>query len=976
MSLEQDLKRLRDERQQKFNEEDWEGALQIHDRILELSPSPLRYANRGSILYRLGRIEEAIAAYREALDLDPSLRRAKADLERLEGQLEEQQQQQEQQPEQKETNLPLPDQNANIPESQQEKLNQLRDDRQACLQNEDWEGALAKHDQILEIEPTALRYANKGSILYRLGHFSKASESYRKALELDPTMEPAKRDLERLEAQMEEEGLLRGGKQDEKEIYEKIELLRKQRQEKVEQGLWEEALSIHDQVLALEPTALRHANRGALLYRLGKHREAIASYQTALGLDSSLEQAKEAVTHLEGLLEEESLLAGSEQEDGSQEELARQITQYRDERQVFIKEKNWEQALAMHDRIIELEPTALRYVNRGAMLYRMKRLQEAIDAHKKALEMDPSLDNAKKDIVRMEKELQKKRAAQEELITPLVDEPTEKEIEEKLESLKSQRQEQIELNNWEKALEYQNEIIDLEPNALRYTNKGSMLYRLGKVNEAILCYRKALELDPELERATSDLERLKENEMDRLREERQEQMEEENWGQALYLHDIILALETTALRMANRGSILYRMNRFQEAMSSYRKALELDPDLEKAKEDIERLQEEINQPQELSAIPEEFEEDDEEFFDAVPVDEAEEMESANELSAVEEIVNSLPTDVFEGHKGEVTDIQIVANTSTLISTSKDKTIRVWDIESKECLRILEGHDDWIRFLTLSPDGTRLFSCSDDWNVRAWNFDSGQCEYILEGHTMPVLHVSTSPSHRFLFSTSRDRTIKIWDYQNGKLLSTLEGHEDWVNHFIPTPDGNKAISSSLDGDIRIWNVLGWRCTNTLKGHEGWIEFLYLIQDGRKIISGSSDNTIKVWNFAEGTEEKSISTNTALTDMILTKDETKVIAATKDNTIRVWDLNSGECLKIIRGQNSITAKLALIHNDEYILSSSLKGEVNVWCISTGTKIAKFNENNVVNKFIVLDDKNLVIGACRDNTIKMWNTEKCRS
>lgn len=974
MSLEQDLKRLRDERQQKFNEEDWEGALEIHDKILELSPSPLRYANRGSILYRLGRIEEAIGAYRKALELDPSLKRAKADLERLEGQLQEQQQ--------KETNLPLPDQSNNIPQSQQDKLNELRDQRQACLQNEDWEGALQKHDEILAIEPTALRYANKGSILYRLRRLPEAAESYRKALELDPSMEPAKHDLERLEAQMEEEGLLGGGggKQNEKEVYEKIELLRKQRQEKVEQGLWDDALAIHDQVLALEPTALRHANRGALLYRLGKHREAIASYQTALGLDDSLEQAKEAITHLEGLLEEESLLAGSENEgDISQEELARKIAEYRDERQIFIKEKNWQKALEMHDKIIELEPTALRYVNRGAMLYRMKNLQEAIDAHKKALEMDPSLENAKKDIARMEKELEKKRNAQEETITPLVDknEPDPKEIEEKLEQLKSRRQEQIELNNWEKALQYQNEIIQLEPNALRYTNKGSMLYRLGKVNEAILCYRKALELDPELERATSDLERLKENEMDRLREERQIQMEEENWGQALYLHDIILALETTALRMANRGSILYRMNRFQEAMESYRKALDLDPNLEKAKEDIARLQEEINQPQELSAIPEEFEEveeDDQEFFNAVPVDEADEMDAVDELSVEEEVLSSLPVSVLEGHKGEITDIHMVPNTSTLISASKDKTIKIWDINTNECIRTLEGHDDWVRFLTLSPDGTRLFSCSDDWNVRAWNFDTGQCEYILEGHTMPVLHVSTSPSHRFLFSTSRDRTIKIWDYQNGKLLSTLEGHEDWVNYFIPTPDGNKAISSSLDGDIRIWNVLGWRCTNTLKGHQGWVEFLYLTQDGSKIVSGSSDNTIKVWNFAEGTEEKSISTNTALTDMILTKDGKKVITATKDNTIRIWDLNSGECSKIIRDQNSITAKLALINNDEHIVSSSLKGDISIWCMASGAKVAQFDDNTVTNKFTIIPDKNLVLGACRDATIKIWNTEKC--
>lgn len=90
-NLEKELKRLRDERQKKFNEEDWEGALEIHDQILKLSPSALRYANRGSILYRLGALEDAIESYRKALEMDPSLKRARADLERLEAQLQKKQ---------------------------------------------------------------------------------------------------------------------------------------------------------------------------------------------------------------------------------------------------------------------------------------------------------------------------------------------------------------------------------------------------------------------------------------------------------------------------------------------------------------------------------------------------------------------------------------------------------------------------------------------------------------------------------------------------------------------------------------------------------------------------------------------------------------------------------------------------------------------------------------------------------------------
>ncbi len=675
MDIEEELKRLRDERQKKFNEEDWEGALKVHDRILELSPSALRYANRGSILYRLGRLSEAIESYHQALDMDPSLKRARADLERLEAQYQKQIEENDGVP-------PLTSAQESFPSEskekrneffdgeegedkqknekhRQEKINLLRVQRQQAINSENWQEALNLHNQILEYEPTASRYMNQGSILYRLGRVNDAITSYRKALELDPNLEKARIDLERLESQVEEEKLLSLPKINKPvDIQKRIEELRKERQEKIAKEDWQGALKIHDDILGIEPTGLRYANKGALLYRMNRLKEALDCYNKAISLDPTLVKIKQDIEHLESQLEEEQLsvhlsesqMVKSVAQEMTPEERNERIEQLKQERQKYLDVKDWDKALQLHDEIIRLEPTALRYVNRGSMLYRMQRIEDAIESYRKALELDPNLGRAKTDLERMEKELSQKKpvkvssssapissaSVQAPPIAPIpapvsvakpssaasksntarlpVYNPNAKvnvpppavSLSAKLEELRQLRQQKIQENKWEEALHFQDEIVRLEPTGSRYATRGSILYRLNRINDAILSYRKALDLEPNLEQAKRDLKNLQDSEMERLRQERQQKMEEEDWPNALALHDVILALEPSALRYANRGSILYRMQRIQDAVAAYQKALELDPNLKQAQEDLAQLQEEIMQ----NASPGQIQEDD------------------------------------------------------------------------------------------------------------------------------------------------------------------------------------------------------------------------------------------------------------------------------------------------------------------------------------------------------------------------------
>lgn len=71
-----------------------------------------------------------------------------------------------------------------------------------------------------------------------------------------------------------------------------------------------------------------------------------------------------------------------------------------------------------------------------------------------------------------------------------------------------------------------------------------------------------------------------------------------------------------------------------------------------------------------------------------------------------------------GHPGPVTSVVYATDGST-ITTSTDRTGRVWDTETGEELHILQGHNDEVLAAAYSDDGATLTSVGRDGAILVW-----------------------------------------------------------------------------------------------------------------------------------------------------------------------------------------------------------------------------------------------------------------
>ncbi|MBA0835915.1 hypothetical protein Goarm_008165 [Gossypium armourianum] len=115
-----------------------------------------------------------------------------------------------------------------------------------------------------------------------------------------------------------------------------------------------------------------------------------------------------------------------------------------------------------------------------------------------------------------------------------------------------------------------------------------------------------------------------------------------------------------------------------------------------------------------------------------------------------------------GNLSDVDCVQWHANCNYIATGSSDKTVRLWDVQSGECVRIFIGHRSMILSLAISPDGRYMASGDEDGMIMTWDLSSGWCITPLMGHTSCVWTLGFSCEGSLLASGSADCTIKLWD----------------------------------------------------------------------------------------------------------------------------------------------------------------------------------------------------------------------
>lgn len=342
-----------------------------------------------------------------------------------------------------------------------------------------------------------------------------------------------------------------------------------------------------------------------------------------------------------------------------------------------------------------------------------------------------------------------------------------------------------------------------------------------------------------------------------------------------------------------------------------------------------------------------------------------------------DIYTETPQHTCKGHKHWVLCIAWSPDGRRLASGCKNSQICIWDpATGLQMGKTLTGHTKWITWLSwkplhLDPESRFLASSSKDGTVRIWDVLLSSCNIILSSHLQSVTCVKWGGTN-LLYTASQDRTVKVWRAEDGVLCRTLQGHGHWVNILALSTD---YVMRTGAFDPATATVVHREVTDSdeelqKKALERYNTVKASLPE--RLVSGSDDFTLYLWNPEE--DKKPVCRMTGhqqlINDVKFSPDTRLIASASFDKSVKLWDGKTGKFLASLRGHVNRVYQVAWAADSRLLCSGSSDSTLKVW--------------DIVKKKILLDlpghadevyavdwspDGQRVASGGKDKVLKIW-------
>ncbi len=340
---------------------------------------------------------------------------------------------------------------------------------------------------------------------------------------------------------------------------------------------------------------------------------------------------------------------------------------------------------------------------------------------------------------------------------------------------------------------------------------------------------------------------------------------------------------------------------------------------------------------------------------------------------------------LKGHNSDVISGQFSPDGKKIVTASWDSTAIVWDVASATIVWILKGHSKVVYYAEFSPDGKKIITVSGDKTAKIWDVSTGEILFDLsgeDGHTRELTYAQFSPvcaddsiGGKRIVTASKDGSAKIWDGANGNYLNEVR-HSSDVNSVQFSPDGKFIVTASADTTTIMWNVETAKYRFEFNGHKRSVISAQFSPDGKLLVTASLDSTAMLWYVDKSIDSLRFITRLTghqreLYSAEFSPDGKKIVTCSKGRNAKIWEATTGKFERNLIGHKNQIMSAHFSPDSKTIVTASYDNTAKTWDAITARRLTTLvGRTSLTHSTQFSPDGNFMVTSSDDRTAKIWD------